>query len=94
MLLFTVLNYEWMPAVLFLVYLLYGLVRPWVSKAWQRGSKRKSANKPGPRARKNRRNLLVELGEDFRIADIRPIAGNLERLNFFPCQCEVANGVR
>src|SRR5947208_2915058 len=35
-LLFTVLNYEWMPAVLFLVYLLYGLVRPWVSKAWQR----------------------------------------------------------
>jgi CDP-diacylglycerol--serine O-phosphatidyltransferase len=31
-----VLNYEWMPAVLFLVYLLYGLVRPWVSKAWQR----------------------------------------------------------
>jgi CDP-diacylglycerol--serine O-phosphatidyltransferase len=35
-LLFTVLNYEWMPAVLFLVYLLYGLVRPWVSKSWQR----------------------------------------------------------
>jgi CDP-diacylglycerol---serine O-phosphatidyltransferase len=34
-LLFTVLNYEWMPAVLFLLYLLYGLVRPWVSKAWQ-----------------------------------------------------------
>jgi CDP-diacylglycerol--serine O-phosphatidyltransferase len=36
MLLFTVLNYEWMPAVLFLLYLLYGLLRPWVSKAWQR----------------------------------------------------------
>ncbi|HEX4639805.1 MAG TPA: CDP-diacylglycerol--serine O-phosphatidyltransferase [Chthoniobacterales bacterium] len=35
-LLFTVLNYEWMPAVLFLTYLLYGLVRPWVSKHWQR----------------------------------------------------------
>lgn len=35
-LLFTVLNYEWMPAVLFLAYLLYGLVRPWVSKHWQR----------------------------------------------------------
>lgn len=34
-LLFTVLNYEWMPAVLFLLYLLYGLFRPWVSKAWQ-----------------------------------------------------------
>lgn len=36
LLLFTVLNYEWMPAVLFLSYLLYGLVRPWVSKHWQR----------------------------------------------------------
>jgi CDP-diacylglycerol--serine O-phosphatidyltransferase len=35
-LLFTVLNYEWMPAVLFLGYLLYGLLRPWVSKRWQR----------------------------------------------------------
>ena len=35
-LLFTVLNYEWMPAVLFLLYLLYGLFRPWVSKAWQK----------------------------------------------------------
>jgi CDP-diacylglycerol--serine O-phosphatidyltransferase len=35
-LLFTVLNYEWMPAVLFLGYLLYGFVRPWVSKRWRR----------------------------------------------------------
>jgi len=35
-LLFTVLNYEWMPAVLFLGYLLYGFLRPWVSKRWRR----------------------------------------------------------
>lgn len=35
-LLLTALNYEWMPAVLFLLYLIYGLVRPWLSKAWQR----------------------------------------------------------
>jgi CDP-diacylglycerol--serine O-phosphatidyltransferase len=35
-LLFTVLNYEWMPAVLFLGYLLYGLLRPWFSKRWRR----------------------------------------------------------
>jgi CDP-diacylglycerol--serine O-phosphatidyltransferase len=35
-LLFTVLNYEWMPAVIFLGYLLYGLLRPWVSKRWRR----------------------------------------------------------
>jgi len=30
------LNYEWMPAVLFLGYLLYGFLRPWVSKRWRR----------------------------------------------------------
>jgi CDP-diacylglycerol---serine O-phosphatidyltransferase len=35
-LIFTVLNYEWMPAVLFLAYLLYGVVRPWLSREWQR----------------------------------------------------------
>ncbi|MGI8821314.1 MAG: CDP-diacylglycerol--serine O-phosphatidyltransferase [Chthoniobacterales bacterium] len=35
-LIFTARNYEWMPAVLFLAYLLYGFVRPWLSKAWQR----------------------------------------------------------
>jgi len=33
---FTALNYEWMPAVLFLIYLLYGFRRPWVSKRWRR----------------------------------------------------------
>jgi CDP-diacylglycerol--serine O-phosphatidyltransferase len=32
----TVMNYEWMPAVLFLAYLLYGVVRPWISREWQR----------------------------------------------------------
>ncbi len=36
LLIFTVLNYEWMPALLFVAYLLYGFVRPWLSKAWQR----------------------------------------------------------
>lgn len=36
LLIFTVMNYEWMPAILFLSYLLYGFVRPWLSKAWQR----------------------------------------------------------
>lgn len=35
-LIFTVLNYEWMPAILFLSYLLYGFIRPWLSKAWRR----------------------------------------------------------
>jgi CDP-diacylglycerol--serine O-phosphatidyltransferase len=35
-LIFTVMNHQWMPAVLFISYLLYGFVRPWLSKAWQR----------------------------------------------------------
>jgi len=33
---FTALNYEWMPAVLFLTYLLYGFLRPWISREWRR----------------------------------------------------------
>lgn len=35
-LIFTVMNYEWMPAILFIAYLLYGFIRPWLSRAWQR----------------------------------------------------------
>lgn len=33
---FTVMNWHWMPAVLFVSYLLYGLCRPWVSRKWRR----------------------------------------------------------
>lgn len=32
---FTVWNWQWMPAVLFVSYLLYGLVRPWISRRWR-----------------------------------------------------------
>lgn len=32
----TVMNYEWMPAVLFMAYLLYGFFRPWISREWRR----------------------------------------------------------
>ncbi len=32
----TVVYWEMMPAVLFVTYLLYGLVRPWVSREWQK----------------------------------------------------------
>src|ERR1700730_18099068 len=35
-LVFTAMNYEWMPAVLFLAYLLYGFLRPWLSREWRR----------------------------------------------------------
>src|SRR3989441_2947721 len=33
----TVLNYEWMPAVLFLAYLLYGFFPPLLSREWEPG---------------------------------------------------------
>jgi CDP-diacylglycerol--serine O-phosphatidyltransferase len=32
----TVLYWQVMPAVIFVAYLLYGLVRPWVSRQWQK----------------------------------------------------------
>jgi len=32
---FTVMNWQWMPAVIFVSYLMYGLVRPWVSRKWR-----------------------------------------------------------
>ena len=35
-LVFAVMNPEWMPAVLFLAYLLYGFLRPWLSREWRR----------------------------------------------------------
>ncbi|MEP7014079.1 MAG: CDP-diacylglycerol--serine O-phosphatidyltransferase [Verrucomicrobiota bacterium] len=35
-LIFTGMNYEWMPALLFLSYLLYGFLRPWLSREWRR----------------------------------------------------------
>lgn len=36
LLVFTAINYEWMPAIIFLAYLLYGFGRPWISRKWQR----------------------------------------------------------
>jgi CDP-diacylglycerol---serine O-phosphatidyltransferase len=36
LLIFTGLNYQWMPFVLFMVYLLYGFLRPWLSRSWRR----------------------------------------------------------
>lgn len=36
MITFTVVNWQWMPSVIFVSYLLYGLIRPWVSRKWRR----------------------------------------------------------
>jgi len=35
-LIFTAMNYEWMPAMLFIAYLLYGFIRPLLSLGWRR----------------------------------------------------------
>ncbi len=35
-LVFSAMNYEWMPAILFVAYLVYGFVRPFVGKAFRR----------------------------------------------------------
>ena len=32
---FTAWNWQWMPSVLFVSYLLYGLARPWISRRWR-----------------------------------------------------------
>lgn len=32
---FTIRNWQWMPTVLFVSYLLYGLIRPWISRRWR-----------------------------------------------------------
>ena len=33
----TAMNLQWMPAVIFICYLLYGFVRPFISRQWRRG---------------------------------------------------------
>ncbi len=33
---FSVKNWQWMPSVLFVSYLAYGLVRPWISRRWRK----------------------------------------------------------
>ncbi len=36
LILLTILYYQWMPAVIFLAYLMYGFLRPWLSRPWRR----------------------------------------------------------
>jgi CDP-diacylglycerol--serine O-phosphatidyltransferase len=45
-LIFTVMNYEWMPALLFMAYLLYGFLRPWLSREWQREIEEEIGDEP------------------------------------------------
>lgn len=45
---FTAMNYRWMPAVLFVGYLVYGFVRPFLSKAWRREIEDDPGEDPDP----------------------------------------------
>ena len=36
LLVFTAYNYQWMPAVIFVFYLIYGFVRPWLPRKLRR----------------------------------------------------------
>jgi CDP-diacylglycerol--serine O-phosphatidyltransferase len=49
-LILTVLNPEWMPAVLFLTYLLYGFLRPWLSHEWRREIEEEIGEEPSEEA--------------------------------------------
>ncbi len=45
---FTVINWQWMPMVLFVSYLLYGLIRPWISRRWRQEIEIESAEDEPP----------------------------------------------
>lgn len=49
-LIITVMNYEWMPAVLFLAYLLYGVLRSWLSRDWRREIEEEIGEEPSEEA--------------------------------------------
>ena len=107
-LIFTGLNYEWMPAVLFLAYLLYGVLRSWLSREWRREIEEEIGEEPSEEGNRtsavnvgssmygNRRGCqtrvcqawrlslqrLIQLRQNFRIADVRPFTVQFKRLHF------------
>ena len=42
----TVLCYQWMPAVIFLSYLMYGFLRPWLSLSWRQSIEEEIGEEP------------------------------------------------
>lgn len=38
--------YQWMPAVLFIVYLMYGFLRPWLTRSWRRSIEQEIGEEP------------------------------------------------
>jgi len=45
---FTAMNYQWMPAVLFVSFLVYGFVRPFISKSLRKEIEEESTEEPEP----------------------------------------------
>ncbi len=44
----TIVYYQWMPSVLFVSYLLYGFLRPFLSRAWRREIEEEDEDAEGP----------------------------------------------
>ena len=47
---FTIIYFQWMPAVLFVSYLLYGFLRPFLSRAWRREIEEEEDEEAAPAA--------------------------------------------
>jgi CDP-diacylglycerol---serine O-phosphatidyltransferase len=59
LLVFSVMNYEWMPALIFVLFLVYGFVRPYISKSWRREIEVEpevNPSTPGPETRRDGEN--------------------------------------
>lgn len=50
LLVFSAMNYEWMPAVIFVTFLLYGFIRPFLSRAWRKEIEDEDDETPTPEA--------------------------------------------
>ncbi|TXI89214.1 MAG: CDP-diacylglycerol--serine O-phosphatidyltransferase [Cupriavidus sp.] len=47
---FSAVNYQWMPALMFVLFLIYGFVRPFISKAWRREIEEDEGDSPDVQA--------------------------------------------
>lgn len=47
MIVMAAIFYQWMPAVLFIIYLMYGFLRPWLTRSWRRTIEEEIGEEPG-----------------------------------------------
>ena len=64
LLMLNILYYEWMPAVMFIIYLLYGFLRPFISRAWRKEIEEDEEVEEEPPAEPAGSTLDPRLGED------------------------------